>query len=143
MDIPFEGRCACGAVSFACHAHALAMYNCHCHGCQKISGAPYTVLLIMRAEHVSIEGKGRKFKSLVKGDPHCMRTYCPECHAMLFAASEEKPDILLFNALALDDSSGFLPVADIWTAHVQAWTHLDRRIPKVLKSPPLLGENFV
>lgn len=143
MEIPFGGRCACGTVQFQCSMYSLAMYNCHCRACQQISGAPYVPLLVMNARKVKIAGTLRAIKSHVPDDPHPKRSMCAECRSVLFAADDGKPEILLVYAMALDDPSWFRPVADIWTADAQPWVGMDRHIPKVFKSPPLLGDRVI
>ena len=138
METPFEGGCACGAVRLQCSAYPLAMYNCHCRGCQKMHGAPYAPLLVLQANRVSLSGRHRFLKSHVREDPHPQRAVCWECGAVLFSVSDASPEILLINALALDDPGWFQPIADIWTSDAQPWVRMDTHIPKVFKSPPLM-----
>ncbi len=143
MEIPFEGGCACGRTRFQCSAYPLAMYNCHCHGCQKSAGAPYVPWIALNSGKVRISGEHTFVKTHVHEDPHANRAVCAECGTTVFAFSETMPDVLLLNAMALDDPSWYCPVADIWTAEAQPWVCVDRQIPKVFKSPPLLGGKIV
>ncbi|MDQ9171407.1 GFA family protein [Oxalobacteraceae bacterium R-40] len=143
MEIPFGGKCACGTVTFQCATYPLAMYNCHCRACQQTSGAPYVPLIVTNLDKVEMSGNYRLLKSYVSDDPHSQRAVCPECRSVLFAANDTFPEILLIHAMALDDPSCFLPVADIWTSDAQPWVAMDTHIPKVFKSPPILGEQVI
>lgn len=137
MKLPFSGGCACGAVRFRCEAEPVAMYNCHCRGCQKNSGAPFAAWLVMQSVMVGVRGDlADAYKA--DGDTHDRRACCTRCGTPLLAYSAQRKDIVLVNALALDDPSWFRAVADIWTAQAQPWIHFDTLIPKVLKSPPVL-----
>jgi hypothetical protein len=139
MQSPFFGGCPCGAARFRCDAKPAAMYNCHCRGCQKLYGAPYVPLLVLPLSATTLSGEIRSLPHAVPDDKHWQRVGCARCGFPLLARSEAMPEVCVMNAMSLDDPSWFHPVADIWAAHAQAWVRLDRRIPKVHKSPPVLG----
>jgi hypothetical protein len=143
MEIPFTGSCACGAVRFQCSAEPIAMYNCHCRGCQKINGAPFAPLLVLPSNKTSFLGKQSELPHPIKEDKHARRSSCSKCGSPLLSHSATMSDIFLINAMSLDDPSWFCPVADIWTANAQPWVRLDRHIPKVFKSTPVLGGEIV
>ncbi|HEY8607762.1 MAG TPA: GFA family protein [Noviherbaspirillum sp.] len=139
MRIPFFGGCPCGAARFRCDAEPVAMYNCHCHGCQKLSGAPFAPLLVLSLRMMQLSGETRRLAHLVRDDKHASRTACARCGYPLLARSDAEEDVCVVSAISLDDPTWFHPVADIWTACAQPWVRLDRHIPKVHKSPPVLG----
>jgi hypothetical protein len=142
MQIPFSGQCGCGAVRFRCIAQALSMYNCHCKGCQTIARASHMRLLVMRSDSVEIDGALREVRPAVEQDQHGQRFCCAKCGNVLFASST-MPDILLIDAGRLSEADGFAPVADIWTVDASPADIMDNHIPKVWKSPPLIGQEFV
>jgi hypothetical protein len=141
MPIPFTGQCKCGAVRFRCNAEALAMYNCHCKGCQAITGAACMRLLVMRSDMVDIDGQLRKLHPPVDRDQHGRRFCCAACGSVLFASST-MPHILLINADWLADAKRFVAVADIWTVDADPAHSMDTHIPKVWKSPPSIGQEI-
>lgn len=143
MEIPFTGGCACGAVRFECSAEPMAMYNCHCSGCQSASGSLFTSLLVLPSDRISISGRQQHFSRPVEGERHDHHAFCPTCGSPLFAASDAVPNLLLVHAVALDNPVWFNPVADIWTIDARPWVPMDRHIPKVYKTPPLLGNQFL
>lgn len=141
MATTYSGKCPCGAIHYECFAQPAAMYNCHCRGCQKLFGTASVPLLVMHAGTISVAGEQTTVR--IPGDRHPKRLSCAHCGYALFAHSDVTPDILLVNALTLEGNEAFTPVADIWTADANEGTLMDRQIPKVLKSPPLLGTDFV
>lgn len=138
MNTSFAGGCLCDAVRFRCREAPIAMYNCHCKGCQAIHGAPFAPLLAVNAAGTVITGALERDRRWLGQDGHPRRSGCPSCRAMLFAGSDALPHVLLINAMFLDDPGMFEPVADIWTVDAQPWTCMDRHIPKVYKSTPLI-----
>jgi len=131
------GGCACGAVRYTCHAEPLAMYNCHCECCQHASGSVCAPILIMAAKAVQITGEPR-FSTMSHDSDHPHHGFCHACGSPLFARSQYKEDVLLVKAASLDDSKWFIPVADIWSANALPWAYMNRHIPKVFKTPPVL-----
>lgn len=142
MPNAFSGACACGAIHYECTARPLAMYNCHCHACQLSGGAPYSAILVVVREAVSMSGTPARYKAATSdGSDHADIAFCGTCGTPLFAMDEARPEILIIKAPTLAAADWFKPVADIWTASAQSWTSMDRHIPKVYKSPPLLQQD--
>jgi hypothetical protein len=142
MQHSYTGQCECAAVQFDCKAQPLGMYNCHCKGCQAIAGAASMRLVVMRSDMVEIDGPLQPVRLPVAQDRHGRRLCCALCGEVLFASST-MPDILLIDATWLADAAGFVPVADIWTVDANPADVMDSHIPKVWKSPPLIGQEFV
>lgn len=143
MQIPYFGGCPCGAARYRCDSEPVAMYNCHCPGCQKLHGAPWVPLLVLPPGATQISGQTRPLGLPVPNDKHAQRIACACCGFPLLARSDTVPGICVLNAASLDDASWFSPVADIWTAYARPWACMDRHIPKVHKSPPALGGEVV
>lgn len=137
MATSFSGGCACGAIRYTCIRPPSAMYNCHCACCRHASGAACVALLIVAAGAVQLTGSPR-FSMTGDDSDHPYHGFCTACGASVLARSEHKDDLVLIKAASLDDSAWFVPVADIWTAQALPWAAMDRHIPKVFKTPPLL-----
>jgi hypothetical protein len=142
MPVPFTGACGCAAVRFRCRAQPLSMYNCHCKGCQTIARATYMPLLVMQSDMVDIDGHPQEVPPPVDKDRHGQRFCCARCGMVLFAKST-MPNIMLINANGLAEKERYVPVADIWTIDANPAHFMDTRIPKVWKSPPLIGQEFI
>jgi hypothetical protein len=142
MPVPFTGTCECATLRFRCRAQPLSMYNCHCKGFQTIARATYMPLLVMQSNMVDIDGQLHEVPSRVEKDHHGQRSCCARCGNVLFSSST-MPNILLINAHWLAEKERYVPVADIWTVDANPAHIMDTRIPKVWKSPPLIGQEFV
>ncbi|WP_151632632.1 GFA family protein [Noviherbaspirillum aerium] len=134
----YSGGCACGAVRFRCAAAPLAMYNCHCRSCQLASGSAWAPLLVVAGHALRIEGNPKQHRPQRSRGNHATRAFCPECGSSLFALADNNPSVMLVHAAALDSPDTFKPVADIWTVDALPWVRMDRHIPKMFKSPPIL-----
>lgn len=143
MQLPFAGGCLCNAVRYRSMGAPLAMYNCHCRGCQRIHGNAFAPLLVMSVPHVQITGTLQPCPVISEEDRHRRRHCCPVCALPLFAGNPAVDDILLINALSLDDPSWYAPVADIWTSEAQPWVCMDYHLPKVYKSSPVIDQDTV
>jgi len=44
------GGCECGAIRYECSAAPIVMFNCHCRECQRVTGGPYTPVVLVPAE---------------------------------------------------------------------------------------------
>ncbi|GIZ50446.1 GFA family protein [Noviherbaspirillum aridicola] len=143
IPVPFDGGCPCGAVRFRGEAVPVAMYNCHCPGCQKLSGAPFAPLVVLPLARVRMTGDLKRPAQAVRDDKHGERFCCARCGFPVLARSDAQAEVCMLNVMSVDDPSWFHPVADIWTAYAQPWVRLDRHIPKVHKSPPVLGGEVV
>jgi hypothetical protein len=142
MPHPFTGQCECAAVRFRCNAQPLGMYNCHCKGCQTIASAAYMRLVVMQSDTVEIDGQLQEVRPAIPHDQHGQRFCCARCGKVLFASST-MPDILLIDASWIGEAEAFVPIAEIWTIDANPADVMDTHIPKVWKSPPLIGQEFV
>src|SRR5690349_11055272 len=88
----FTGGCVCGAVRYECAGRPLAMFNCHCRTCQKVTGGAYTpvVLLSSKAFKVTQGALRYHFTERLNGSKH-KRGFCAECGSRITGAEEEQP----------------------------------------------------
>jgi hypothetical protein len=53
-EFPVEGGCQCGAVRYRLKASPLTIFNCHCKGCQRFTGAAWSIGMIVRDEDFEV-----------------------------------------------------------------------------------------
>src|SRR5690606_31946296 len=53
-EFPVEGGCQCGAVRYRVTAAPATVYRCHCKDCQRLSGAAWSMSMVMAAERVEL-----------------------------------------------------------------------------------------
>jgi hypothetical protein len=114
------------------------MFNCHCRACQKVSGGPYTPVVLFKAKAYRITQGTVKhhFTETIKGEKH-KRGFCGDCGSRLTGAeSERRMPWIGVTASSLDDPTIFQPVYDIFTSHAQPWDLMKPDLPKHDEYPP-------
>ena len=53
----YEGGCHCGAVRYAFGEAPEFTFYCHCNDCQKTTGSPFSIELMLRDETFSVTGE--------------------------------------------------------------------------------------
>ena len=108
----FAGGCACGAVRFRMESAPLFVHCCHCHWCQRESGASFALNAMIEADRVTV----------LQGEPVPVPTpsnsgkgqtiwRCPECRVALW--------------------SNYAGAIHIFTASKQPWVVLPEGQPAV------------
>ena len=137
IALPFLGGCACGAIRYECTAPPLRMVNCHCRDCQRASGSAYSASLIVAAAAVRlVRGECKKHDVVAESGNIARREFCGVCGTPLFARTSARPDFMVVKAASLDDSSGFVPEADVCVESAQPSDHMNPGIPKFAKNRP-------
>jgi len=52
-----RGACHCGAVSYQCQSGPLAVVNCHCSLCRRMSGAAFSTYAVVGQDQLAVENK--------------------------------------------------------------------------------------
>lgn len=128
----FTGGCACGAVRYESDAEPLAMFNCHCRTCQRVSGGPYVPVVLFPSRSFRIvKGELRHHSLPSEGGGRHKRGFCPECGSRLTGGEGDAPrDFIGVTASSLDDPSVFEPQFDIFASRAQRWDPLDPSRPR-------------
>jgi hypothetical protein len=115
------GGCNCGAIRYLVTRAPLTAYICHCHLCQKRTGSPFSMTVVLPADALEIV-KGepmRTERNLPKGGKN-VSWICPSCYSRTHTQREGGVTINL-RAGTLDDTSWIRPVAQFWTSSAQPW----------------------
>ena len=135
MATTFTGGCACGAIRYKCSAEPIAMFNCHCRDCQRVTGSAFSPVVYLPAKGFKItKGTPRYYSTSSEMVGENKRGYCAECGSRLFGGATDEGQGVL--ASSLDDPSLFKPQTDIWTCDAQPWDPLDSSLPQFEKYPP-------
>lgn len=143
MSCGFTGHCGCGTLRFECAVLPLAMYQCHCASCRRAGDAAAVSIVVVPSVAVTIIGPVRYYSVTEDNTDHANHGICPDCGTALFAVNKDNPDVLIIRAAVIDDTVIFDPVADIWTINACGLNNMDRQIPKVFRSPPVLEREGV
>ena len=119
----YEGGCTCGAIRYRMEREPLIVHCCHCHWCQRETGASYALNAMIEADRVT----------LLQGRPEMVQTpsnsgkgqaiwRCPDCCIALWSNYSGAGDKVHFIRVGtLDEARRLPPDMHIFTASKQPW----------------------
>ena len=135
MELPFDGRCACGAICYHVTAAPTFSWICHCRDCQRASGSGYCAIMYIPREAVAVTGEARYYTVSAESGNAVSRGFCASCGSPMFILAELVPDLLGVWAGSLDRPAEFTPVVQVWAASAQPWDTLHPVLPHLPKAP--------
>lgn len=120
----YDGGCHCGAIRYICTSAPELTFYCHCRDCQRTTGSPFSMELMIASEGFSIEGPLNSY--VVTGDSGkpVTRWSCSECGSGIYLESAADPGYVFLKVGSLDDASWVKPEMHIYTAAKQPWTRI-------------------
>ena len=129
----FDGGCACGAVRYRMESAPLFVHCCHCHWCQRESGASFALNAMIEADWVTLlngapvpvatpsaSGRGQKIWR------------CETCRIALWSNYSGAGDKIHFIRVGtLDAPNSLPPDIHIFTSTKQDWVILPEAHPSV------------
>jgi hypothetical protein len=123
-----DGGCLCGAVRYRATIDPEWVSVCHCTDCQRLSGSPYrvTVILLDGAAPDIVSGTPRTF---AKPPPSgSVQHFCGDCGAPLFFSNDrDKSWGLRWGSI--DQRSRLSPKGQIWCDSAVGWIHDLKGLP--------------
>ncbi|MEO1136221.1 MAG: GFA family protein [Pseudomonadota bacterium] len=128
-----EGGCACGETRYRLTDRPLFVHCCHCHWCQRETGAAFALNALIETECVetlaasavvievpSESGRGQKIHR------------CAACQVALWSHYSGTGETVAFIRVGTLDAPGmFPPDINIYTASKQPWVSINHEIPAV------------
>ena len=131
-----SGGCLCGSVRYSTEAEPAMVAVCHCSDCQKQSGSPFSVNVLVPNAEIAWDGETRS-QYVVDGDSGqpVTRNFCRNCGSPLATELPAFNDLAALKAGTLDDSSWVKPTIQIWCDDARTWGVLDDGIQKAPRNP--------
>ncbi len=119
----YEGGCTCGAIRFRMESQPLFVHCCHCHWCQRETGASFALNAIIEADRVMIlQGEPEMFLTPSNSGKGQKIWRCPRCCVALWSNYSGAGDKLHFVRVGtLDEAYRLQPNMHIFTASKQPW----------------------
>ena len=115
------GGCTCGAVRYRITKPLLACYICHCHRCQKRSGSPFSMSVVLPVGGFEMTQGAPLEIARTRPDGAVNRSWvCPDCHSRLHTQRGGSRALNL-RAGTLDETAWLRPMAQFWTTSAQPW----------------------
>ena len=141
--LPAEGGCRCGALRFRITEAPLLTGICHCRGCQRMTGGPYSSTVTVPVAGFAVTAGAPARGGTREGPGH--HEHCPACMSWVFTRFE-LPEMPFVNVRAtmLDDASWFAPFTESQTAEALPWAlvaapHSYTRFPGEADYPTLVA----
>jgi hypothetical protein len=126
---PVTGGCLCGAVRFEARAFLKSAYYCHCTICQKTSGAPFEIGVLIKAGTLKFtRGAPAYYQSSSSGK----RGFCGNCGSrIVWAPTDAKDDWSLnVSVCALDNPADVRPSCHTYIDTKLPWLHIRDELPR-------------
>ena len=119
-----EGGCRCGQLRFRITAPDMLTMVCHCRGCQRMTGAPFSVSAIV---------PGGAFEDTA-GEPvigglhgEVKHYHCPRCLSWVYTVPPTPMPMVNVRATMLDDAQAFTPYVELCTDEKLPWVSIPAR----------------
>jgi hypothetical protein len=123
------GGCLCGAVRYSFTGEPLMQAVCHCKNCQRQAGSGWSMLIALPLDALTIAGEVTTYLDHGESGGEVHRQFCPTCGSPLFSRVPAQPA-----AGTLDETSGFAPQVQFWTASKQDWVEI-AGVPGMVGNP--------
>ena len=130
MNVPFQGGCSCGAIRYTCREEPYTAFICHCLDCQKNTGAPFSLDVIVPIEALEVIGNLEGYKTVTDTNDEVTRKFCKECGSPILNQPHNHPNVVALKVSSLDDPSWIQPQAHLWIIRKQPWLKLNDDLPK-------------
>ena len=112
------GGCLCEAVRYEAEVNLNEAYYCHCKTCQKSTGAPAEIGVLVKPGTLNFTKEDPKF---FQSSPLAKRGFCPHCGSRLVYMSLIRADWTNVAAGSLDHPERVVPAEHIWVESQFPW----------------------
>lgn len=134
-----QGRCLCGAITFAYEGKPLWVAHCHCESCRRATASPVTTFLGVASDGFRWSGgEPATFAS----SPGVTRSFCGRCGSPLAYEAEKFPGEVHLYVATLDDPNAIEPTGHVHVAERIAWFEVHDELPRYAhggSASPLIG----
>jgi hypothetical protein len=119
----YDGGCTCGAIRYRMEAKPIIVHCCHCHWCQRETGASYALNAMIEADRVTLlQGKPEMVPTPSDSGKGQNIFRCPDCRIALWSNYSGAGDkVHLVRVGTLDEAHRLPPDIHIFTASKQPW----------------------
>ena len=135
VALPQTGGCLCGDVRYRLEQEPVLVYACHCTDCQTMSGASFTLSMLVSRNAFEVFGGEIREHPIELPDGRVKRySACPRCATRLWNPARD-PTLHILEPGTLDDTSWVAPVAHIWARSAQKWIAIPDAALRIEEGP--------
>ena len=141
LELPCEGGCRCGQVRLKISAKPLLTMACHCTGCQRMTGGPYSLSAAIPSDGFEVT-KGEPVLGGLRQEPK--HYHCPACKSWMFTKPSSMPWLVNLRPTMLDDHAWVRPFVDFFRDEGFPWAetgakHVFETFPDLEALPGLIA----
>jgi adenylate cyclase len=125
--VSVKGGCYCGAVRYEADVDLYGAYYCHCKICQKTSGAPAEVGVLVKPGTLEFTNNEPKF---FQTSPFGRRGFCAECGSRIIWMSPGKGEWTNVSVGSLDNPERVIPKEHTCVESKLPWYKLVDELPR-------------
>lgn len=135
-----EGRCLCGAVTYAFTGPPLWQAHCHCESCRRATSSPFTSFFGVAHAHFRWTGTPPVAR---ESSPGVRRFFCAACGSPMAYQDRDRTDEIDLYAATLSDPRHYAPERHVHWNERLPWVRLADGLP-VQRTPRRLtpGDDF-
>jgi hypothetical protein len=117
------GGCLCGAVRYTTAWPPIVTATCQCLNCQKQAGSALSVIALVRADTLEVNGTLTCYVDKGDSGGTVLRKFCGICGSPIISdiPGMEAQGIRIIKAGTLDDRTGLNPTVHYWTESGMEW----------------------
>ena len=131
------GQCLCGSIQYEVTEEPVMSANCHCINCQKTSGSAFSTNIVVPASGFNISGETlTDYVDLGDSGQELHRYFCNKCGSPIYTEVDIMPGVIVVKVGTLDNTSSYVPGANIWCDSQMSWLKNKLEGPEFEKMPP-------
>lgn len=137
MDVNHEGGCHCGQLRYSFSTNPEFTFYCHCRDCQKTTGGPFSVELMLDKKSFEVVGPRASYTTTGDSGGAVHRWGCSACGSGIYLECDSDPDYVFVKAGSLDDASWVSPEMHIFTSAKLPWVSIEDGLPRHETQPEI------
>ena len=135
----YQGKCLCGAVTFAFTPPPIFCAHCHCRYCRGAHGAAFVTWVGVPEESFELSA-GEDKMVWYASSKQSQRGFCSQCGTTMFYTSSLSPGEVHIALACVDDATGIVPMAHVFSDHAVDWMPINDELLQVDSENPLLAK---
>ena len=116
-----QAQCSCGQLRVTCQGDPVRVSICHCHACQRRTGAPFAQQARWASGDVTVEGEATTFTRVGDSGGTATFRFCASCGSTVYFEVDKMPGFIAVPVGAFADANFPPPVISFYEARKHPW----------------------
>lgn len=117
-----RAACACGQLAIDCRGEPVRVSICHCHTCQRRTGAPFGWQVRFPEGAVAATGEAAHYRRTADSGRAIDFRFCARCGSTVWWTMDRDPGLVVVAGGAFADPTIPPPSVEVYTERQHAWT---------------------